>query len=49
MNWTLQKLSDNLLYEKLSKTDFALTSIEYLDHHIYDDKLFVDPVKVTRI
>jgi hypothetical protein len=45
----LQRLRDHHLYAKLSKCDFWLREIKFLDHTISQDGISVDPEKVQEV
>jgi hypothetical protein len=45
----LQKLRDNQLYAKFSKSEFWLDEVPFLGHIISKGGISVDPVKVTKI
>jgi hypothetical protein len=45
----LQRLRDHRLYAKLSKCDFWLREIKFLDHTISQDGISVDPEKVQEV
>ncbi|KAK4415235.1 hypothetical protein Salat_2630800 [Sesamum alatum] len=42
----LQVLSDNMLFLKISKCSFGVTSVEYLGHIISDGLVSADPSKI---
>jgi hypothetical protein len=45
----LQKLCDNQLYAKFSKSDFWLKEVSFLRHSIIDGGIKVDPGKISEI
>jgi hypothetical protein len=45
----LQKLRENQLYAKLSKCEFWLSEVSFLDHVITDGGIAVDPGKIRDV